>query len=128
MADRCVGTNKSGGPCGAKPLPGSDRCPWHDPAWDERRREWSRRGGKGKSNEARARKTLPAGVMTNEELLGLVGVTIKAVLSGRVEPGIGNSVASLSKAYIAIAEAGAVETLQAEVNELRDLIASRGMA
>ena len=118
MPDRCLSATKDGKPCGAKPLPGSDLCPWHDPSWAERRQEWSRRGGKGKSNQARARKRLPAGVMTNTELLGLVGLTINAVLSGRVEPGIGNSVASLAKAYIAVAEAGAVERIEERLAEL----------
>ena len=128
MADRCVGVNKSGQPCSAKPLPGSDRCPWHDPAWDERRKAWSIRGGHGKSNKARAKKALPAGVLTNTELRGVLGITIARVLRGTVEPGVGSSVASLARAYVAVTEAGAVETLQAQVDELRSLIASRGIA
>ena len=128
MADRCVGTNKSGKACSAKPLPGSDRCPWHDPAWDERRKEWSVRGGHGKSNRARAKKALPAGVLSNDELRGVVGITIAKVLQGTVEPGVGSSVASLARAYVAVTEAGAVETLQAQVDELRSLIAARGTA
>jgi hypothetical protein len=128
MADRCVGTNKSGQPCSAKPLPNSDRCPWHDPAWDERRKEWSVRGGHGKSNRARAAKQLPAGVLSNAQLRGVLGVTIAKVLKGDVEPGVGSSVASLARAYVAVTEAGAIETLQSEVDELRSLIAARGSA
>ena len=125
MAERCVGTNKSGKPCSAKPLPGSDRCPWHDPAWDERRKAWSVRGGHGKSNRARAAKQLPAGVLSNDQLRGVLGVTIVKVLKGDVEPGVGSSVASLARAYVAVTEAAAVETLQAQVDELRALIAAR---
>jgi hypothetical protein len=128
MATRCVGTNKSGKPCSAKPLPGSELCPWHDPAWAERRKEWSVRGGHGKSNRARAAKQLPAGVLSNDQLRGVLGVTIAKVLSGAVEPGVGSSVASLARAYVAVTEAGAVETPQAQVDELRDLIAARGSA
>lgn len=107
--ERCVATTKDGKPCAARPRPGSDRCPWHDEALSVRRREWSARGGKGKSNAARAKKELPAGVMTNDELRGLVGLTIRGVLAGRVEPGVGNSVANLSRAYVAITEAGELE-------------------
>ena len=128
MVVRCVGTNKSGKPSSANPLPGSDRCPWHDPAWDERRKAWSVRGGHGKSNRARAAKKLPAGVLSNDELRGVLGITIAKVLRGDVEPGVGSSVASLARAYVAVTEAGAVESLQAEVDELRLLIASRGLA
>lgn len=128
MAERCVGTNKSGEPCAAKPLPGSNRCPWHDPAWEERRKAWSVRGGKGKSNEARARKQLPAGVLSNDQLRGVLGLTIAKVLNGAVEPGVGSSVASLARAYVMVTEAGAVETLQAQVDELRVLIDRRGTA
>ena len=128
MAERCLGTTREGKPCSAKPLPGSDRCPWHDPAWAERRQEWSRRGGHNKSNAARAKKQLPAGVLSNDQLRGVLGVTIAKVLSGAVEPGVGSSVASLARAYVAVTEAGAVETLQVEVEELRALISRRGSA
>ena len=128
MAERCVGTNKAGQPCSAKPLPDSDRCPWHDPAWAERRWEWSIRGGHGKSNRSRAKKQLPAGVLSTDELRGVLGITIAKVLKGDVEPGVGSAVASLARAYVAVTEAGAVETLQAQVDELRSLIAQRGSA
>jgi hypothetical protein len=128
MATRCVGTNKSGKPCSAKPLPGSDRCPWHDPAWDERRKEWSVRGGHGKSNRVRAAKRLPDNVLSTDELRGVLGKTLKDVISGDLEPAVGNAAASIARAYVAVTEAGAVETLQTEVEELRAMIAARGSA
>lgn len=127
MADRCVGTNKSGEPCAAKPLPGSDRCPWHDDSWAERRKAWSVRGGKGKSNEARARKQLPAGVLSNDQLRGVLGLTIAKVLNGAVEPNVGSSVASLARAYVAVTEAGAVERIEERLGEL-ERIAARGQS
>ncbi len=126
-AERCQATTKSGKPCSATVV-ADGMCAWHAPSWAEKRRQWSAEGGRKRSNRARAAKDLPAGVMTNDELRGLVGLTIKGVLAGRVEPGIGNSVAALSRAYVAVTEAGAVETLQAQVDELRSLIATRGSA
>jgi hypothetical protein len=57
-----------------------------------------------------------------------LGLTIAKVLNGVVEPGVGSSVASLARAYVAVTEAGAVETLQTEVEELRALITRRGSA
>ena len=127
MAERCSAVTKSGGRCHATVV-SEGMCAWHAPSWAERRRQWSVRGGHGKSNAARAKKKLPAGLITTDELRGLVGLTINGVLTGQIEPGVGNAVASLSRAYIVIAEAGAAETLQAQVDELRDLIARRGLA
>ena len=127
-ADRCQATAASGQPCSAPPRPGRPYCLWHDPEADTQRRELSRRGGQARSNAARARKKLPAGVLSNDELRGVVGQTIADVRSGKVEPGVGSSVASLARAYVAVTAAGAVETLQAQVDELRHLIAARGSA
>jgi Family of unknown function (DUF5763) len=126
-AERCQAVTKSGKPCSATVV-ADGMCAWHAPSWAERRRQWSAEGGRRRSNAARAKKELPAGVMTTDELRGVVGFTIKGVLAGRIEPGIGNSVAALSRAYVAVTEAGAVETLQAQVDELRALISLRGSA
>ena len=126
-AERCQAVTKSGKSCSATVV-ADGMCAWHAPSWAERRRQWSAEGGRRRSNHMRAAKDLPAGVMTTDELRGLVGLTIKGVLAGRVEPGIGNAAASLARAYVAVTEAGAVETLQAQVDELRVLIAARGSA
>ncbi len=67
-------------------------------------------------------------MMSNEDLCGLVGKTIKDVLAGKTEPGVARSVFDGARTYISVAEAGAVETLQEEVAELRSLIAMRGTA
>ncbi len=58
-------------------------------------------------------------MLTADELRGLVGLTIKRVLTGATEPAVGNSVAALARAYVAVTEAGAVEALEAEVTELK---------
>jgi len=117
MAERCQATAASGKPCSATPRPGRPYCLWHDPEAADQRRELSRRGGVGRSNAARARKQLPAGVLTGKELQGLVGVTIKRVLTGATEPAIGNSIANLARAYIAVAEAGEIETRLADLEK-----------
>jgi hypothetical protein len=124
----CTALTREGKPCSARPRPGSDRCPWHDEGLSEQRRAWSARGGSRRSNAARAKKELPAGVLSNDQLRGVLGVTIAKVLSGAVEPGVGSSVASLARAYVAATEAAAVEALQAQVDELRALMARRGSA
>ena len=126
-AERCRAVTKSGKPCSATVV-ADGMCAWHAPSWAERRRQWSAEGGRRRSNAARAKKELPAGVMTTDELRGLVGLTIKGVLGGQVEPGVGNAVAALSRAYVTVTEAGAVEAIQTQVDELRALISGRGSA
>jgi len=105
MVRRCKATTVAGPPCSAQPVRADGYCWWHSPALANERDEARRRGGSARSNRARAKKQLPA-----------------------VEPGVGSSVASLARAYVAVTEAGAVETLEREVAELRDLIATRGSA
>jgi hypothetical protein len=123
MVDQCRATTSEGNPCAAKPRPGREWCAWHDPELTDRRQEWSRRGGKGKSNRSRAAKQLP-GEMGHDEVLRWVGLSIKGVLSGRIEPGVANAVANLARAYIAVREAGAVEDLTQRLDELERM--SRG--
>ena len=118
MPDRCEAVAKNGKPCSATPAPGLTRCAWHAPEWAERRREWSVRGGKGRSNAARAKRQLPAGILTADELRGLVGLTIRGVLANKVEPGVGNSVANLARAYVAVTEATEHEERLAELERL----------
>jgi hypothetical protein len=127
-AERCQATAASGRPCSATPRPDRPFCLWHDPEAAELRRELSRRGGQARSNQARAKRHLPKGVLTHDELRGVLGLTIADVRAGTVEANVANAVASLARAYVAVSEAAAVETLEREVAELRDLIATRGLA
>ena len=123
MDSRCRATNAAGSPCSAQPVRADGYCFWHSPELEAERAESRRRGGRQRSTQARAKKQLPAGVLTNDELRGLVGITIKRVLTGTTEPAIANSVANLARAYVAVTEAGAVEALEAEVAELRATVA-----
>ncbi len=104
MPERCEAVAKNGKPCSATPVPGLGRCAWHAPEWAEQRREWSRRGGKGKSNAARMRRQLPE-AMTPGEIQSLLGAVLKGVVAGRVEPGVGNAAANLGRAIVAVREA-----------------------
>ena len=95
---RCSGTTKAGAPCQAPALPGSRFCVTHDPSRVTDLAEWRRKGGKASSNTARARKRLPDGALSAAELNGLLGTTLKGVLVGKIEPNVGNCVASLARA------------------------------
>jgi hypothetical protein len=125
---RCKGINKDGSACKARAQRDSDFCLAHDPRRVTDLAEWRRQGGRASSNAARARRQLPEGLLTNQELQAVVGLTIAEVRSGKVEPGVANSVAALARAYVVVGEASAVETLEREVDELRALIAARGLA
>ena len=61
------------------------------------------------------RKQLINAAMTPAELEGIIGMTITQVLSGAKSPGIGNAVASLARASIAIREATELEQRVSEL-------------
>src|SRR5829696_5803806 len=108
MVVRCKAHAAAGAPCAAQPVRDDGYCYWHSPSTASERAEARRRGGQNRSNAARAKKELPAGVMTNDELRGLVGLTMKGVLSGRIEPGVARAVFDGARTYTTVEEAGAV--------------------
>src|SRR5215212_9858060 len=113
-AERCQAVTKSGKPCAATVV-ADGMCAWHAPSWAERRRQWSAEGGRRRSNASRAKKHLPAGVLTSTELLGVVGLSLKGVLAGRVEVGVANAVANLARAYATVREAVELEQRLADL-------------
>src|SRR5215203_2451076 len=74
--NRCLGVNKDGSACTARAQRDADSCLAHDPQRVTDLAEWRRQGGRASSNAARARRQLPEGVLTNHELLAVVGKTI----------------------------------------------------
>ena len=127
MDGKCSATTKSGAPCSAQVWQ-DQLCRWHHPDLETKRAEGRRRGGQNKGARIRAAKRLPSDVLSTDDLRGVLGKTLKDVISGDLEPAVGNAAASIARAYVAVTEAGAVETLQAQVDELRALIARRGSA
>ncbi len=122
MADgkggKCHAVSRSGRPCGATVVAPSGMCAWHAPEWAERRREWSRKGGEGRSNKRRAAKQI-AEPMTPAELQSLLGVVLRGVIAGRLEPGVANAAANLGRALVAVREA---TTLADEVAAIKEAI------
>jgi hypothetical protein len=98
MQAQCSGITKSGERCRAAALPGSDFCVTHDPARVTDLAAWRRKGGRAKSNRARAKRAVGEGALSAAELNGVLGVTLKGVLAGKIEPNVGNCVASLARA------------------------------
>jgi len=127
-AERCRAVTKSGKPCSARPVDAAGLCAWHSPAWAERRRQWSAKGGAARSNRERAKKHLPADPLGADELVAYLTVVFKGVISGRMEPKIGTAAAAIAKTMTDIATAGALDDLQAEIEMLKATLRRGGAA
>ncbi len=122
----CKGQTKDGKPCSARPRPGTDLCPWHSPDLAEQRAEWSRRGGRNSSNKQRARKSLPAELMTIEELSAFLGTVFKGVISGKVEPGVATAAATVARTMGELAKVSTFESDLAELRTQLSIVRRRG--
>jgi hypothetical protein len=111
----CKGQTKDGRSCGAKPRPGTDLCPWHDPNFAERRAEWSRKGGVNSSTQQRARRQLPGQEMTATELHAFLAVVLKGVVVGRIDARIGNAAANIARSMNEIGKSADLEQRMAEL-------------
>jgi len=110
MATRCLGTNQSGGPCGGYLPKGSTWCLWHDPDRESEREEWRRRGGENRSNRARARKKMTDLAMTIDDIDSTLCQALRDVSTGRMEPGIGNSMSVIARTITTIRTASEIES------------------
>jgi len=122
MATTCLGINQSGGPCGGYLPKGSTWCLWHDPARESEREEWRRRGGENRSNRARARRQLADAVLTINDLDALLCRALVQVAGGKMEPGVGTSMATIAKTITTIRSTGELER---RIEELERQAATR---
>ena len=106
----------------ARAQPGRDYCPWHDPALAEARANGRYKGGKGKGSAVRARKTIPADLGDVSDVLLQA---IRDVESGELDTSKATALATLSRAYVAVYEAGLIES---KIQELEDRIAAKMQA
>ena len=113
--EQCTGTTKAGQRCRARALPGSPFCVSHDPSKVTQLAEWRRKGGYASSNKARAKKHLPAELMTNEQLHSFLGLVFKGVISGKIEPGVATASATVART---MAELSRVVDLEQRIVDL----------
>ncbi len=113
MAIKCQATNTAGNPCQAEPRKGRNWCVWHDPELAERRKEWSLRGGHGKSNAVRAKKRLQR--MELQDVDAALCTALVDVLAGDLEPGLATAAATLARAIHAVRTATEHEQRIAEL-------------
>jgi len=109
MEAKCIAVTKEGRPCSAGPVRPSGYCYWHDPALLEQRLTDRQRGGAARSNVARARKRVADTILTPGDIQGILGDTLRAVISGSTEPGVGNAAANIARALVAVREATELE-------------------
>jgi len=90
-------------------LPGSPFCVSHDPSKVTQLAEWRRKGGYASSNKARAKKQLPAELMTNEQLHSYLGIVFTRVIVGKIEPGVANAAAGVARVMAELSRATELE-------------------
>lgn len=109
MATQCQGHNRTGEPCSAHVDAGNTWCRWHDPARAADRRAWSEKGGRNRSNRARARKRLAGQVLTITDIDAVLCSALTDVSTGKLEPAIGSSMAGIARTIVAIRAAADLE-------------------
>ncbi len=114
MAVRCAAITKGGTRCTSPVLADSTFCWTHDPAAADRRREASKKGGKARSNKARALKQIPP-AMSAEDLAGWLSLLFTNVMTGRIEPKIGTACATIARMLHEVKHATELEERIAEL-------------
>jgi hypothetical protein len=115
MAGRCQATAASGSPCSATPRPGRPYCLWHDDQAEEERREFSRKGGRQRSNQARARRALPTDPKDLGDVRRVLGRALVGLERGELDPARGSAMAAVARAMATVIEKGEIETRLAAV-------------
>jgi len=100
-------------------MPGKMFCFAHDPDLREQRQQWTTDAGRSKSNSRRLKKSLglDTPTLTLTEIDALLCLTLKAVVSERIEPGIATSAAGVAKAIMAIRTASDLESRLAALEQ-----------
>jgi len=117
----CQATTKSGRPCQAPPLAGSDFCFHHDPAKAAERKAARSRGGKAR--HGRLINSIPdhseaASVQTPEDVLSILEREINTVL--RFEPSLNRArtVTAMCQAALRIQDQAEIEARIAALEEV----------
>jgi len=123
-AAKCSAIARSGNRCSSSVLPGSAFCFVHCPNAAERRRAASVKGGRARSNAARAAKQTPE-AMSAQDLAGWLSVLFRGVLSGRIEPKIGTACATLARTLHEVKHTSELEERLSELEALAGLDTTR---
>ena len=108
MDSKCKAPNRTGKPCSATHFK-DGYCRWHHPDLEAQRAAERAAGGQARSNKARARRQLADAVLTINDLDGLLCRALVQVAAGKMEPGVGSSMAGIAKTVVAIRQASELE-------------------
>ncbi len=106
---QCRGKNAEGKPCGATTQVGRAWCMWHDPEREAERAEWRAQGGRARSHRSTAARELRKYATDMNSLRGTLFLTLKRVSDGELEPSVGNSMATIARAIVAVSQATDLE-------------------
>lgn len=100
--EKCSAPTQSGEPCQSFAISDRGFCVSHDPDYQARKREGSRRGGEAKANARRAAKQWAAmgEQLTAAELPAVLRACMFSVKTGTMEPAQAQAIASLAKTSV----------------------------
>jgi hypothetical protein len=124
-AKRCKATTKTGQPCAAWALAGSDFCFWHDPAKTKARAEARARGGRARHGRhiGHVGNTEPVEIRHMGDVVTLLQQTINDALSLENSLQRARTIGSLASVIIKALE---YATLQERVEALEQALKARG--
>src|SRR5215211_9268617 len=96
MLRQCSGITKAGKRCNSMALPESDFCISHDPTRIADLAEYRRRGGKGRSNDARARKALSGGFKDVQTAQAVMLMVLAKLNAGQFDVARANAMANVA--------------------------------
>lgn len=127
MADTCSATTQTGAKCSARPWK-DGLCVWHHPDKAEENRARAVRGGKGRSNRARAIKRL-RGPQAMADLRDVLMEAFIETKNGKLDPRVLSALATGARAIL---DVSGVVTYDDQLAELRRQVAElserRGIA
>ena len=115
---KCAATNQDGTACSARPRDGRPYCQWHDPELLEWRRQNAIKGGKSNSHENRARRLLEGSAQDMATVKSALMMALAKVGLGQMEPAVGQSMAAIARAIVAVSGAAELEARIAQLEEL----------
>lgn len=124
MAVKCSAITNGGSRCSRPALVGKPHCLMHDPDSAELRREASRKGGRARSNQARAAKVIPT-AMSVADLAGYLSQLFTSTVIGETEPKVASAAAGIARVLLEAQTAAsqpAIEDLQEQIAVLRIMI------
>lgn len=124
MTTKCCAIAKSGSRCATAVVAGSRYCYLHDPAMADRRRDAAVKGGKARSNKARAAALVPA-TMTSQELGGWLSLLFRQTMVGKIEPKVATACATLARTLLVVHETAEIER---RLDELEQAFGDRRIA